>query len=71
MKLKIEIDIGNSGMSTRGHLANAVRGVANQILEIHKWFQMAGTQHKIFDLNGNSVGFWKIEKEEGDDDVEE
>ncbi len=71
MKLKLEINIGNSAMCTRGDVYNALCKVATEVLNSGKWFRMTGTQHKIFDLNGNSVGFWKIEKEEGDDDVEE
>ena len=53
-------------MSTRGHVANALRLVAKSILDTRSWFSVEGTQHKIFDFNGNSVGFWKIEKEENE-----
>lgn len=62
MKFKLEINFGNAAMSNRGHLCNALRSVAREILEGRKWFSVSGTKHKIMDINGNSVGFWKMEE---------
>ena len=61
MKFKLEIELGNAAMRNRGHLANALRDVAKAVLDMHKWFHMAGTEHAVMDLNGNKVGHWKLE----------
>lgn len=60
MKFVLEINMGNEAMSRRGHLANAIREVANKVLNSRDFFCVEGTEHAIMDLNGNKVGHWKL-----------
>lgn len=67
MKLKIELDLSNeiflgydqdvSGVEVKRVLDKYSEQIAKCIK-----FLGAGTDAPVFDLNGNSVGSWKLEK---------
>jgi hypothetical protein len=60
-KLSLEIELGNEQMKTRIHVAAALRMVAENIMSKGLRRIEEDGPRKIMDLNGNSVGFWKIE----------
>ena len=63
MKFKLEIDIGSERTYNRGHLANALRAAANQVLDFRTWLNAWGRQHPITNLHGIEIGYWKVEKD--------
>lgn len=60
-KLSLEIELGNEQMTTRMQVAEALRSVARSIGAKGLLRTEKDGPRKIMDLNGNSVGFWKIE----------
>ena len=62
MRFTIDIELGNDAMRSRNHVANALRKIADKLIdaEIHALhIEQSG---KIMDLNGNSVGLWAVTK---------
>jgi len=59
MKFIVEIEIGNDAMSTRDHVAQALRVLATKLVRgaIDTETLDCG---KILDENGNSVGGWEV-----------
>lgn len=53
MKLKLEIDGGNDAMKRREHLVAELRAAADQIA-------LGYAGDIIRDINGNSVGRWRL-----------
>jgi hypothetical protein len=56
---KIEIKIGNAGMQTPGDVAVALRAVARAITGMD-WDEVSDAPSRIFDENGNTVGFYGL-----------
>ena len=54
-QFNLSITLGNEAMSSRLDILEALYDVINELQE----FQDSGT---IFDINGNTVGSWKISK---------
>ncbi len=59
MTFTLKITLGNDAMQTTGQIAKALRTVADKIGP--KWrVTPLPEEHKIMDLNGNTVGFWEV-----------
>jgi hypothetical protein len=64
MTFKLEIELGNDAMRSRVHVADALQHVARGLhvaYRTEKEFRNE-TGRKIFDINGNSVGTWRVEE---------
>jgi hypothetical protein len=59
-KFKLEIDLGNDEMRTGEHIAQALRNVAVALEELPGRPEPEETTG-IYDINGNTVGYWKFE----------
>jgi hypothetical protein len=60
MKLIIEIELGNDAMQNPQHVADALRETADKIDQIYKPKFSRDDTGKIYDLNGNHVGTWRV-----------
>jgi len=58
-KFVLEIELGNSGMLTRTHVAEKLRQVSKDIIKVLPDSRSA----LIRDINGNRVGKWEFKKE--------
>lgn len=58
---ELSIDLGNAAMQTPGDVVEALIQVTARI-------GMGETEGRIKDRNGNSVGEWVFDTEEGDED---
>ncbi len=56
MPFNLRIELGNAAMQTPEDIADALRSVANKL-------ESGNTEGSIRDLNGNTVGEFKIEEE--------
>jgi hypothetical protein len=59
MRFVLEINFGNEAMRTRTHLATALKEVSKQVAVNGR----AGSNGTIRDINGNTVGHWKMVNE--------
>lgn len=62
MKFKLNIEMGNSNMMTRHHVARTLKAIAR---DIDTAFVLRD-EMKIRDINGNTVGSWEFTEEDGD-----
>ena len=52
----LKIKCGNAAMQTRSDIANAVREAADKL----EAGQASNCEHTIRDVNGNTVGTWRV-----------
>ena len=60
MKFFLEIQLGNAEMQTGWHVGTALETVAARVMENDDLALASGEKGKIFDVNGNQVGNWKV-----------
>lgn len=61
MKFKLDIELGNAAMLEGHDIAEALRKVASQIEHVQH-DGLARRTDAIHDLNGNTVGRWKVSR---------
>jgi hypothetical protein len=59
-KFVLEIELGNDAMQTGSDIASAIRRVADHVEEMGT--AVVAFKETIRDLNGNSVGYFKVTK---------
>lgn len=64
MKFKMEITLGNEAMQTGLDVATALQKVGSHIREYNEK-DLPGAEGNIRDINGNTVGKWKVDDEGG------
>lgn len=64
---KLEIELGNDAMKTAFHVSTALVQVANKLRKLRS--TAPGTEAKIMDDNGNSVGRWEFAQDDPGDDA--
>lgn len=57
MKFKLEINLGNDAMRSLGDIRDALREL---ITKTRAYPCVIEDRCKIFDKNGNSVGYWEV-----------
>lgn len=57
MEMNIRIEMDNDSFKRGGSIAE-IRRIFNDIVQRHT---MGESEHAIFDLNGNSIGYWSVE----------
>jgi hypothetical protein len=57
---KVEIELGNDGMSTRQHIAEALNDLARRVLQ----YGLSRDDLPIHDYNGNRVGVARFQDDE-------
>lgn len=62
MRFMLAITLGNDAMQTGEDVADALRAVAAQLEQHGTITEDDAVQVGIRDLNGNSVGTWKVER---------
>jgi len=55
-RFTLEIELGNDGMRTSQHVAEALYEIAQRVYPRHE------EEGKIRDVNGNTVGGWSFER---------
>lgn len=61
MKFKLEIELENDAMQDQHDVAKALKDVAERLNKlVSTRFGPYGLEGKIKDLNGNTVGKWKV-----------
>lgn len=66
MKFKLEIELGNDDMVTSWDVGNAVSNAMKRRLTGNTTL-VAGDGGRIADVNGNKVGSWVVEGDNGEE----
>lgn len=60
MKFTLTIDLGDDAMQTGDDIANALRGIAVLVAEEYGSSPAFPDIGRVADVNGNTVGTWKV-----------
>lgn len=61
MRLRIEIELGNDAMQTGSNVIESI--VRSRLSATGSEPFQEGEKGKLFDANGNNVGYWRVIKE--------
>lgn len=66
-RIVVEIELGNDAMKTGNHVGDALRDLGGYIRhDIGRNEPTCRDEGKIRDVNGNTVGFWRVDPSPGD-----